>query len=221
MSLNPSYSRLACVWSDINHFLRVQVFVVLVFRHVSYSWRVSCSWHVSSRFIHVLLVVVLALVLDSCSCSCSCCCAWSCSCCCSCYCSCSSYSLCLIGVFKVSLDCSILSMMDECFAGDGLGAVCGGVSGSPKFLPFLFWGSLFLNWKLTGLAGKSPILRGDTSSNGCFWVVMLVFGGVYVCFFLGSLNITFLEAENEDKSRQFLSWSRGIFTTKIFGKDLD
>ena len=97
----------------INHFLRVQVFVVLVFRHVSRSWRVSCSWHASSWF--------YSSSSCCCSCSCSCSCSWSR--CCSRSCSCSSYSLCLICVFKVSLDCSILSMMDECFAGHGLGAV--------------------------------------------------------------------------------------------------
>ena len=28
------------------------------------------------------------------------------------------------------------------------------------------------------IAGKSPFLIGDTSSTGCFSIVMLVFGGV-------------------------------------------
>ena len=32
--------------------------------------------------------------------------------------------------------------------------------------------------KLTDGNGKSPFLIGDTSSNGCFSIVMLVFGGV-------------------------------------------
>ena len=109
------------VFERICIFLRAQVFVVLVFRHVSCSWRVSSSWHVAPWFY-------------SSSCCCCCC---SCSSC-SCSCSCSSYSLCLICVFKVSLDCSVLSMMDECFAGDGLGAVCGVFLGLQNSFHFCF-----------------------------------------------------------------------------------